>query len=311
MRIFLAGGSGAIGRRLIPLLTSDGHEVVATTRTPAKAPTLRAAGAQPVVLDGLDRSAVLAAVAAARPEVVVHQMTSLSALRDLKRIDEELAVTNRLRTEGTDHLLEAARRVGARRFVAQSYATWLSGSGAGLKTESDPFDGAAPAAARRTVEAILSLERAVPTAEGLEGLVLRYGSFYGPGTSLGADGDVIAMVRARKFPLIGGGAGIWSFVHIDDAARATRLAIEQGEPGIYNVVDDDPAPVSVWLPELARILGAPPPRRIPRWLGRLFIGDAGIFAMEKAGGWSNDKARRTLGWRPTYPTWREGFRSGL
>jgi nucleoside-diphosphate-sugar epimerase len=311
MRIFLAGGSGAIGRRLIPLLVSDGHEVVATTRTPARAEAIRAAGAQPVVLDGLDRNAVLAAVAAARPETIVHQMTSLSTMRDLRRIDRELATTNRLRTEGIEHLLEAARRSGARRFVAQSYAMWLAGSGPRMRSESDPYDDAAPRSARRTVDAIRTLEATVSGAKDVEGVVLRYGSFYGPGTALGAEGEMVALVRSRKLPIVGGGNGVWSFVHIDDAARATRLAITEGEPGIYNVADDEPAEVSVWLPELARAVGAPAPRRIPRWLGRLFIGEAGIFMMEKARGWSNAKARRALRWTPIHRTWREGFRAGL
>jgi len=312
MKVFIAGGSGAIGRRLIPLLVTAGHEVVATTRTPVKTSTLEHLGAKPVVLDGLDRARVLDAVLTARPEVIVHQMTDLASMRDLKHVDRELATTNRLRTEGAEFLLEAARRAGARAFIAQSYATWLSARGARVQTEEVPIETSLPPAARRTVETIASLERRVAGAPDIVGIALRYGNFYGPGTALSLDGEMTRLVRKRKFPIIGDGAGVFSFIHIDDAARATAAAIERTPPsGVYNIVDDDPAEVAVWIPELARALGAPEPRRVPVWLGRLFVGEPGIYLMTRVRGWSNEKARREMGWRPALRSWREGFRTAL
>lgn len=312
MKVFIAGGSGAIGRRLIPLLVTAGHEVVATTRTPAKTSTLENLGAKPVVLDGLDRARVLAAVLAERPEVVVHQMTDLASMRDLRRVDRELATTNRLRTEGAESLLEAARRAGARAFIAQSYAGWFADRGPRIQTEDAPIELSPPAGARRTAETVAALEKLVTGASGLVGVALRYGSFYGPGTAFADDGEMTRMVRGRKVPIIGSGAGIFSFVHIDDAARATVAAIERTPPaGVYNIVDDEPAEVAVWLPELARAIGAPEPRRIPAWLGRFFVGEPGLYVMTRARGWSNEKARRELGWRPALRSWREGFRTAL
>lgn len=312
MKIFIAGGSGAIGRRLIPLLAASGHEVVATTRTAAKAGILEQLGAKPVIMDGLDREGVVAAVQAAGPEVVVHQMTDLTSLRNLKRVDEELRTTNRLRTEGAESLLEAARRSGARAFVAQSYGGWLSGSGPRVQNEDAPVEANPPAAARRSVETVARLEKLVAGASGVVGVALRYGSFYGPGTAIARDGEMTRMVRERKFPIIGDGRGVFSFIHIDDAARATLAAIERTPPaGVYNIVDDDPAEVAVWLPELARAIGAREPRRIPVWIGRLFVGEPGIYAMNKVRGWSNEKARRVLQWRPVLRSWREGFRTAL
>jgi 2-alkyl-3-oxoalkanoate reductase len=312
MRIFVAGATGALGRRLVPLLVERSHQVAAMTRTAAKAPGLRAAGAEPVVADALDREAVLAAVAAARPEVVVHQLTDLAAMVNFRRFDRGFAATNRLRTVGTDHLVAAAKAAGARRLVAQSFAGWpFARVGGPVKTEDDPLDPDPPAELRRTLDAIRHLESAVLGAEGLEGVVLRYGGFYGPGTSAGDGGFMLDDLRRRRFPMVGAGTGVWSFVHIDDAAAATVAAVERGAPGIYQVVDDDPAPVSAWLPALAAAVGAPPPRRVPAWVARLLAGEHGVVLMTEVRGAANAKAKRELGWRPAHPSWRQGFRNGL
>jgi nucleoside-diphosphate-sugar epimerase len=312
MRIFLAGATGALGRRLVPLLVGHGHQVTAMTRSPEKAAGLRVAGADPLVADALDRGAVLEAVAAARPEVVVHQLTDLAGATNLRRFDEGFAATNRLRTQGTDHLVEAARAAGARRLVAQSFAGWpFARVGGPVKTEDDPLDPDPPAQLRRTLDAIRHLESAVLGAADLEGVVLRYGGFYGPGTSAGVGGYLLDDLRRRRLPVVGAGGGVWSFVHIDDAATATVAAVERGAPGIYQIVDDDPAPVSAWLPALAAAAGARPPRRVPVWLARLLAGEHGVVLMTEARGASNAKARRELGWAPAYPSWRQGFRRGL
>jgi nucleoside-diphosphate-sugar epimerase len=311
MRIFVAGATGALGRRLVPLLVADGHAVIGMTHSPAKVAGLRAAGARPVLADALDRDDVLRAVVAAQPEVVVHQLTALAGAR-LRRFDAEFAGTNRLRTEGTDHLLEAAEAAGARRFVAQSFAGWpFARIGGPVKTEADPLDPDPPAELRHTLDAIRHLEAAVQGAEGLEGIVLRYGGFYGPGTSVGDGGYLLDELRRRRVPLVGAGSGVWSFVHIDDAAAATAAAVVRGDPGVYQVVDDDPAPVSAWLPALAAAVGARPPRRLPVWAARLLAGEHTVVLMTEARGAANAKAKRKLGWRPAYPSWREGFRSGL
>jgi nucleoside-diphosphate-sugar epimerase len=312
MRIVVAGATGALGRRLVPLLVERGHEVVGMTRSPAKAADLRAAGAEPVVADALDRDAVLRAVGQARPEVVVHQLTALAGLTNSRRFDQGFALTNRLRTEGTDHLLAAARAAGARRFVAQSFAGWpFARVGGPVKTEEDPLDPDPPAEFRRTLDAIRHLESAVRGAEGLEGVVLRYGGFYGPGTSVGDGGFLLEEIRRRRLPIVGAGTGVWSFVHIDDAAAATAAAVERGAPGIYQIVDDDPAPVSAWLPALAAAIGAKPPRRVPAWVARLLAGEHGVVLFTDIRGASNAKAKRELGWNPAYPSWRQGFRTGL
>jgi 2-alkyl-3-oxoalkanoate reductase len=312
MRIFVAGATGVLGRRLVPLLVEGGHQVTAMTRTAGKAAGLRAAGADPVVADALDRDAVLRAVLAARPEVVVHQLTALAGTTSFRKFDREFALTNRLRTEGTDHLLEAARAAGAGRFVAQSFAGWpFARFGGPVKTEDDPLDPDPPAQLRRTLDAIRHLEAAVCGTKGIEGVVLRYGGFYGPGTSAGGGGYMLEDLRRRRFPIVGDGAGVWSFIHIDDAATATVAAIERGAPGVYQIVDDDPAPVSEWLPALAAAIGAPPPRRVPAWVARLVAGEHAVVLMTEARGASNAKARRELGWRPAYRSWRQGFRTGL
>ena len=305
MNIFLAGAGGAVGRSLIPLLTTHGHTVTGTTRRPQKADALRALGAEPVVLDGLDRAAVLDAVAAARPDAIVNQMTALSGLTDLRRFDRAFALTNRLRTEGTEHLLAAARASGVERVLVQSYAGWPYARTDGpAKAEDDPFDPDPPKQLRASLDAIRRQEELV-TAAG--GVALRYGGFYGPGTGMTPGGEQWETVRARKFPVVGDGGGVWSFVRIEDAATATLAALEHWTAGeIYNVVDDDPAPVREWLPAIAATIGAPPPRRVPRWVARL-MGEHVVALMCEVRGASNAKARRELGWAPRWTTWRDGI----
>jgi len=312
MDVFVAGGSGAMGRRLVPQLLVAGHQVVAMTRSSRNAEWLRRVGAQPVIADALDRDAVMDAVKQAAPEVVIHQLTGLTGVKSYRKFDREFALTNRLRTEGTDHLLEAARAVRARRFVAQSYGNWnYARTGSGLKTELDPLDPAPPANQVRTLEAIRYLEQAVLEADGIEGIALRYANFYGPGTGIALDGDIVEQVRKRRMPIVGDGAGVWSFIHMDDAAAAAMAAMERGAPGIYNVVDDRPAPVREWLPALAESVGARPPRHVPVWLGRLAAGEVGVSMMTRIRGTSNAKAKLELGWSPRYPSYLEGFGHGL
>ena len=306
MKVFIAGATGALGKQLVPRLVAAGHEVTGMTRSEQRADLVRELGAEPAIADALDPDAVGAAVSAAEPEVIVHELTALSSSLDLRHFERDFAQTNRLRTEGTDILLSAARAVGARRFVAQSYAGWPSArTGGPVKTEDDPLDADPPAAVRTTLEAILYLERAVTNAAPIEGIALRYGGFYGPGTSLQLDppgGEHVEAIRGRKFPIVGSGGGIWSFVHIEDAAEATAIAIERGAPGIYNVVDDNPAAVRDWLPEAARELGAKAPMHVPRWLGRLLAGEAATVMMTEIRGASNAKARHELGWVPRHPS---------
>jgi nucleoside-diphosphate-sugar epimerase len=319
MKVFVAGATGALGRQLVPQLVARGHEVVGMTRSASKQDLVRSLGARPVVADALDPDAVARAVASTEPEVIVHQLTALSgklSARDMRRPDRAPAptMTNRLRTEATDHLLAAGRAVGARRFVAQSIAAFrFARAGGPVQTEADPLDPNPPAALRAAQAAILHLEQAVTTIEWGDGLALRYGAFYGPGTgiSLAADAVMAAPVRKRRFPIVGDGGGIWSHVHIEDAATATAVAVERGQPGIYNVVDDDPAPVREWLPVLASALDAKPPRRVPRWLGRLAAGETATVMMTDVRGASNEKAKRELGWKPRYASWRQGFAQGL
>lgn len=312
MKVFVAGGTGAMGRRLVPRLVAGGYEVAAMTRDERKAAWLTAVGAQPVIADALDRAAVRAAVTGARPEVVIHQLTALSGASDFKHFDREFALTNRLRTEGTDYLLEGARAAGARRFIAQSYGNWnYARTGTGLKTEQDALDPTPPANQRQSLAAIRYVENAVVNAEGIEGIALRYGNFYGPGTGIAADGNIVAQIRKRRFPLVGDGSGVWSFAHMDDAAAAAIAAIGHGAPGVYNVADDEPLPVSVWLPLLAEAVGAKPPMRVPVWLGRLAAGEVGVSMMTRIRGTSNAKAKAELEWAPQYRSCREGFRQGL
>jgi nucleoside-diphosphate-sugar epimerase len=314
MKVFVAGATGAIGKQLVPILVERGHEVTGMTRTSAKGELIRSLGARPAVADALDPEAVAQAVAEAEPEAVIHQLPAIDAGSMTRSVDKMFALTNRLRTEGTDHLLTAARAVGARRFIAQSFAGWPSEpSGGPIKTEEDPLQASPPKSVARSLAAIRYVEETVTGADGIEGLALRYGGFYGPGTSLGLnpDGEQIEMIRKRRFPVVGDGAGIFSLVHIRDAASATGLALERGEPGVYNVVDDEPVPVAVLIPELAETIGAKPPRHVPRWLGRLLAGEGMTMMLTEARGASNAKAKRELGWEPRYPSWRQGVREGL
>ena len=319
MVVFVAGATGVLGRALVPQLVAGGHEVVGMTRSPSKQDLVRSLGARPVVADALDPDAVAEAVASAEPEVIVHELTALSgelSVRDMRHPDRSpmAIMTNRLRTEATDHLLGAGRAVGARRFVAQSFGAFRwARSGGPVLTEAEPLDPNPPAALRAALVGILHVEREVPSIGWGEGLVLRYGGFYGPGTaiSLAPDAQIAAPIRKRRFPIVGEGGGVWSHVHVDDAAAATVAAVDRGQPGIYNIVDDEPAPVREWLPVLASALDAKPPRRIPRWLARLAAGEAATLMMTEARGGSNEKAKRELGWQPRYASWRQGFAQGL
>jgi nucleoside-diphosphate-sugar epimerase len=308
MRIFVAGATGAIGRQLVPRLVAGGHEVTGMTHSESKLAMLRELGAVPVVADALDPEQVAEAVGRATPEVIVHELTAIGAL-DMRQFDRDFARTNRLRMEGTDYLLSAGHAVGVRRFVAQGVAGYgmYVRSGGPVKSEEDPLDATPARDMRETLAAIRHLEQAVVGADWTEGIVLRYGAFYGPGTSLAPGQEQFELVRQRKFPVVGDGGGVWSFIHVADAAQATVAAIEHGRRGVYNVVDDDPAPVAEWLPALARELGAKKPMRVPRFVGRLFAGEAGVVMMTEIRGASNAKAKRELGWRPAHPSWREGF----
>jgi nucleoside-diphosphate-sugar epimerase len=308
MRIFVAGATGAVGHHLVPLLIADGHSVIGLTRTPTKATVVRALGAEPVVADGLDAAAIHAAVQAAKPDVIIHEMTDLKGMSDLRTFDKTFATSNRLRTEGTDHLLAAARDVGVKRFIAQSFCGWsYARTDGAVKSEADPLDPDPPAEFRRTLDAIRYLERTVTSSASPEGIVLRYGAFYGPDTGMLA-GAMVSQLRSRRVPMLGDGGGFWSFVHTEDAARATALAVGRGRAGeIYNIVDDEPAPVSAWLPALASAVGAKPPLWIPAWIGRLVAGEHVAVLMTQSRAGSNAKAKRELGWQPVYASWRNGF----
>ena len=307
MRVFVAGATGAIGKQLVPRLVAAGHEVHGMTRSQSKQAMLYEVGAVPVVADALDPDQVAEAVGRARPDVIVHQLTAIGSL-DPRHFDRDFALTNRLRTEGTDHLLSAGQAMGVRRFVAQSYGAWpYARTGGPVKTEEDPLDPAPAREMRETLAAIRHLEQAVLGARWTEGIVLRYGAFYGPGTSMAPGEESFELVRRHRFPLVGDGGGVWSFIHIADAAEATVAAVAHGSRGVYNVVDDDPAPVAEWLPALAQELGARKPMRVPRFIGRLFAGEAGVVMMTEARGASNAKAKRELAWRPAHPSWRQGF----
>jgi nucleoside-diphosphate-sugar epimerase len=307
MRIFVAGAGGAIGARLIPQLVARGHQVVATTRSAAKTAHLRSLGAEVAVVDGLDAVKVGEAVANAEPDAIVHQMTALSGKPDLRHFDRWFARTNALRTTGTHNLLAAANAAGVRRFVAQSFTGWTNvRTGGPVKTETDPFDPTPAKNQVETLRAIQTLETAVVSAP-LGGIVLRYANFYGPGASE----SLVDLVKRRQFPIVGGGNGVWSWLHIDDAAAATVLAVEDDACGIYNIADDEPAKVNVWLPYLAECVGAKAPLRVPKWLGRLAAGDVAVQWMTEGRGASNEKAKRELSWRPRWRSWRDGFRDGL
>lgn len=306
MRIFVAGATGAVGRSLVPRLLRRGHQVTGLTRSPTNIGLLRELGAEPVIADALDGPAIRAAVITARPEVIVHQMTALKAASDLRHFDRAFAASNRLRIEGTDHLLAAARVCGTKRFIAQSFCSWpYARNGGHVKSEDDPLDDEPPEAFRRTLHAIRHVEHAVASTPGIVGVALRYGGFYGPDTGI-FDPAIVTRIRKRLMPVIGSGGAWWSFVHIDDVAESTAIAVDRGE-GIYNIVDDDPAPVHSWLDALAAMLHAKRPLRIPAWLGQLVAGRHIVVMMTQSRAGANTKARRELGWSPNYPSWRQGF----
>jgi 2-alkyl-3-oxoalkanoate reductase len=301
MRVFVAGASGAIGTRLVPQLIDRGHEVVGTARSPGNAERLRALGAQPIVLDLLDAAAGRKAVLEAEPEAIVHEATALTDVRFSRNLDRSFVETNRLRTEGTDNLIAAAREAGVPRFVAQSGASYgrYAREGGPVKTEDDPLDPTPVAGMRETAAALRYLDQAVTDAGGI---ALRYGAFYGA-----ANDGLLEPVRKRQFPIVGDGGGVFSWIHLDDAATATVLALEHDGPAIYNIVDDEPAPVREWLPVFANVLAAKPPRHFPVWLARLFAGEAGVMIGTESRGASNAKAKRELGWTLRYRSWRQGF----
>ena len=306
MRVLVAGATGAIGRQLVPRLVAAGHEVHAMTRSTSKQAMLSGLGALPLVADALDPDQVAQAVARARPEVIVHELTAITGM-DTRHFDRDFAVTNRLRTEGTDNLLAAGQAIGIRRFVAQSFFAFYARSGGTVKSEDEPTDPTPAREMRETAAAIRHLEDAVLAASWTEGVVLRYGGFYGPGTAMAPGGWSSEAVRRRRFPIVGDGRGVWSFIHVADAADATVAAVEHGRRGIYNIVDDDPAPVAEWLPALAQELGAKQPMRIPRFVARLVAGETGVVMMTELRGASNAKAKRELGWSPRHPSWRDGL----
>jgi nucleoside-diphosphate-sugar epimerase len=309
MRVFVAGATGAIGRRLVPALLADGHHVTGMTRSPQKAAALHASGAEPVVADALDAGAVLSAVERARPDAVVHQLTAIPQRLDPRRIMRDFELNDRLRAEGPAHLVAAAQAAGAHRIIAQSVAfAYAPGPPGTVHDEQDPLNMDPPAQFKRSAGALAALESSVL---GAGGLVLRYGYFYGAGSAISSDGSICAEVSRRRLPIVGGGAGVWSFIHLDDAARATVGALTAGRSGAYNVVDDEPAPVSQWLPALARALGAPRPRRVPAPIARPLAGSYGIMTMTRAQGASNERAERELGWTPAIPSWRTGFHERL
>jgi nucleoside-diphosphate-sugar epimerase len=308
MRVLVAGATGAIGKQLVPRLVAAGHEVHGMTRSASKKTLLDDLGAVPVVADALDPDQVAEAVGLAKPEVIIHELTAIPPGLDLRHFDRDFALTNRLRTEGTDHLLSASQTVGVRRFVAQSNGAFLyARTGAAVKGEADPLDPSPAREMRASVAAVRHLEDAVLGASWTEGIVLRYGGFYGPGTSLAPGAEQVELVRKRKFPLVGDGRGVWSFIHVADAADATVAAVEHGRRGVYNVVDDEPAPIAEWLPALAQELGAKKPMHVPRFVGRLFAGEAGVVMMTELRGASNAKAKHELAWHPAHSSWRQGF----
>ena len=311
MRVFLAGASGVVGRRLLPRLVAEGHEVTGMTRTAAKADAIRVGGAEPAVADALDADAVRDAVAAARPQVVVQHLTDLPQDLNPRKLKTAYAANDRLRAEGTANLTSAAAEVGVTRFVAQTVAFLYYPQGGPVKSEDDPIFRDAPPPFDRSAAASEALERAVIETGPFEGLVLRFGFWYGPGTTFATDGYTAREVRRRRFPIVGSGEGVYSFIHIDDVASATIAALDRGSAGVYNVVDDEPAPMREWLPVFASTLDAKPPRRVPRWVVRLLVGRFPAYMMTELRGASNAKARRELDWSPRYPSWRQGFREAL
>ena len=312
VKVFVAGSTGAIGRSLLPLLIEKRHDVVALVRTPARAKDVEALGARAAVADALDPDGLRAAIRRAAPEAVIHELTSLKGVTNFRRFDQTFALTNRFRTRTLDTMLAAARSIGVRRFIAQSYCGWpYAREGSPVKTEDDPLDPTPPASFRESLAAIRYLEDTIRQTRDIQAFALRYGNLYGPGTDISAEGTVADLVSRRKLPLFGSGAGVWSFIHVRDAASATVAAMSRGSPGIYNVVDDEPVPVNVWLPALANALGARPPRRLPAWVGALLLGDGGLSMMTLARGGSNAKSKRDLAWQPSFASWRRGFVEGL
>ncbi len=313
MKVFLAGSTGVIGRCLLPLLVENGHEVAALVRSPDKARQVEAFGAHAIVANALDRDELTSAVKQAEPEVVIHQLTGLAnAVWNFNKFDKEFALTNRFRSETADTLLSAARLVHARRFIAQSFCGWpFAREGGPIKTEQDPLDPHPPSSFAQSFAAIRHVEQAVTDGTDIEAFALRYGLLYGPGTAIAKDGMIVDLVRKRQFPIAGNGGGIWSFIHVQDAAQVTAVAVSRGTPGTYNIVDDEPAPVSSWLPFLANVVGAKPPYQVPTWLARFMIGEGGVSMMTQVRGGSNAKAKREFGWQLIYPTWRIGFAKEL
>lgn len=311
MKVFVAGASGVIGRRLVPLLIERGHQVTGMTRSAEHAERLRVAGVEPAVCDVFDADDLRSKLAAAEPEVVVHELTDLPPALNPRKMTEQLAGNNRVREDGTRNLVDAALAAGARRMVAQSIAFSYAPTGEGLKTEDDPLHDDSPAPWSHSVQALHALEDAVTKTEGLEGLVLRYGFFYGPGSAYDPEGYYAGEVRRRRFPIVGSGGGVFSWIHVDDAAGATVAAVERAAPGIYNVVDDDPAPLREWLPAYAEALGAKKPRRVPKFIARIVAGSYTTQLATELRGASNARAKAALGWVPRYPSWRQGFREGL
>jgi nucleoside-diphosphate-sugar epimerase len=308
MRIFIAGATGVVGRHLVSELISAGHSVIGLTRTTAKTEALVRLGAEAVVADALDAWAVERAVASAKPDVVLHELTDIGAAADYRHFDRAFARTNELRTRGTDHLLAAARKAGVQRFIAQSFCGWpFARDGEKVKSEADELDPDPPQELRRSLAALRYLEQCVTASQGLEGVVLRYGYFYGHDTGM-LSPSMQEEIRQRRVPLIGDGDGWWSFLHVEDAAAATALAIERGKTGnVYNIVDDEPAPAREWLPALAQMLGAKPPFHVPAFIARFLAGEHLVMMMTQARAGSNAKAKRELGWQPAHPSWRQGF----
>jgi nucleoside-diphosphate-sugar epimerase len=311
MRVLVAGATGAMGTELVPRLADAGHEVFAMVRSESTKARAAQLGAVPVIADALDRAQVEAAVRQAAPEVIIDQLTAIGRI-DTRHFERSFAATNRLRIDGTDNLLAAARATGVRRFVAQSNGAFTySRTGGPVKSEEDSLDRSPVSQMASMIAAIEHLEKNVLGAAWTEGIVLRYGGFYGPGTSLAPGSEQLEMIRSRRFPVVGDGGGVWSFIHVADAADATVAAVESGGRGVYNIVDDDPATVAEWLPELAALLGAKEPMRVPRFVGRLAAGRAGVVLMTELRGASNAKAKRELGWTLRYPSWRQGFKEEL
>ena len=312
MKIFLAGASGALGRTLISLLLAEGHEVHGAFRNPAHSDRVQSLGATPVIMDALNPDAVHKAIADVKPQVVIHQLTAIPPNLDLRHIDRDFEQTNRLRTEGTRYLATAAVKAGVERFIAQSFAGWpYARKGVVYKTEEDDLDPSPPPKLKAMLEAIETLEHTVLREQGFTGIVLRYGPLYGPYSNIANDGAMVQQIRDHKVPIVGQGTGVWSFVHLHDAATATVAALTRAQRGIYNIVDDDPAPVADWLPYLAESVGAKPPSHVPNFVASLAAGEHVVVMMNDLRGVSNEKARKELQWTPKYSSWRQGFREGL